>query len=87
MVFKKDVLKKVRFQALNSGEDVQFQKDCLKQRLTLYSGSPDDYVLIRYQDNHHHSWQVLDETFQKHCKPLAVTNSFEEYVWEGGRAK
>ncbi|MEY2194315.1 glycosyltransferase family 2 protein [Neobacillus sp. BF23-41] len=85
LVFKKDVLVKVQFQALNSGEDVQFQKDCLNQKLTLYSGSLDDYVLIRYQENHQHSWLVLDETFQKHCKRIVVTDSFEEYVWEGGR--
>ncbi|MEH7375147.1 glycosyltransferase [Neobacillus drentensis] len=85
LVFKKDVLVKVQFHALNSGEDVQFQKDCLNQKLTLYSGSLDDYVLIRYQENHQHSWLVLDETFQKHCKRIVVTDSFEEYVWEGGR--
>lgn len=85
LVFKKEVLEKVQFQALNSGEDVQFQKECLNQKLSLYSGSIHDYVLIRYQEEHQHSWQVLDETFQKQCKRLAVTDSFEEYVWEGGR--
>ncbi|MEH7309157.1 glycosyltransferase [Neobacillus drentensis] len=87
LVFKKDVLEKVQFQALNNGEDVQFQKDCLSQKLSLYSGSLNDYVLIRYQENHHHSWQVLDEIFQKHCKQIAVTDAFEEYVWEGGGSR
>jgi glycosyltransferase involved in cell wall biosynthesis len=86
LVFKKDVLEKVQFQALNSGEDVQFQKDCQSQKLLLYSGSLNDYVLIRYQVNHQHSWQVPDETFQKHCKRVAVTEAFEEYVWLGGRS-
>ncbi|MDF2789081.1 MAG: glycosyl transferase family 2 [Neobacillus sp.] len=84
LVFKKEVLEKVQFHALNSGEDVQFQKDCLDQKLSLYSGSLNNYVLIRYQVEHRHSWQILDETFQKHCKPIAVTDSFEEYVREGG---
>lgn len=85
LVFKKEVLKGVQFQALNSGEDVQFQKDCLDDRkLSLYSGSVHDYVLIRYQEGHKHSWQVLNETFQKQCKRVVVTDSFEEYVWEGG---
>jgi hypothetical protein len=84
LVFKKNVLEKVQFHALNSGEDVQFQKDCFDQKLSLYSGSFQDYVLIRYQESHRHSWQVHDETFQKHCKPIAMTDSFEEHVWEGG---
>ncbi|MBV7504077.1 glycosyltransferase [Bacillus sp. sid0103] len=85
LVFNKEVLEKVQFKALNSGEDVQFQKDCLDRKISLYSGSVHDYVLIRYLEGHQHSWQVLDETFQKQCKRIAVTDSFEEYVWEGGR--
>ncbi|MDR7240810.1 cellulose synthase/poly-beta-1,6-N-acetylglucosamine synthase-like glycosyltransferase [Neobacillus drentensis] len=85
LVFKKKVLEKVQFQPLNSGEDIQFQKDCLDQKLSLYSGSFHDYVSIRYSVGHHHTWQVPDETLKKHCQPIAVTNSFEEFVWEGGR--
>lgn len=84
LVFKKQVLEKVRFRKLNSGEDVQFQLDCLGQRLALYSGSFHDYVLIRYEAQHQHSWKVADEAFQKHCRRIAVTDSFEEYVWKGG---
>lgn len=86
LVFKKEVLKKVKFQALNSGEDIQFQKDCLDQKLSLYSGSFHDYVSIRYPEGHHHSWKILDETFKKHCERIAVTDSFEEYVWKRGRS-
>lgn len=83
LVFKKEVLEKVQFQELNSGEDVQFQKDCLDQKISLYSGSFLDYVLIRYDENHQHSWEVADEAFQKKCKTIAVTDSFEEYVRKG----
>lgn len=85
LVFKKEILEKVQFQALNSGEDIQFQKDCLDRKISLYSGSINDYVLIRYLEDHQHSWQVVDETFQRQCKRIAMTDSFEEYVWEGGK--
>jgi hypothetical protein len=84
LVFKKEVLEKVQFQALNNGEDVQFQKDCLDQKLLLYSGSLHDYVLIRYPESHQHAWRVLDDTFQKQCRRIAVTDKFEEYVHAGG---
>ncbi|WP_413306939.1 glycosyltransferase [Bacillus sp. 1P10SD] len=85
LVFKKEVFKQVEFQHLNSGEDIQFQQDCLDQRYPLYSGSFHDYVLLRYEDDHHHSWQVENRAFQKHCKPLLVTERFEEYIEKGGR--
>ena len=84
LVFKKEVLEKAPFQALNNGEDIQFQKDCLDQKLSLYSGSLHDYVLIRYPESHQHSWRVLDETFQKQCRRIAVTDTFEKYVRDGG---
>ncbi|MEH7331172.1 glycosyltransferase [Neobacillus drentensis] len=85
LVFKREVLEKVSFRKLNSGEDVQFQKDCLDQRISLYSGGFHDYVLIRYEENHRHTWGIMDETFQKQCKRIAVTDSFENFVRDGGK--
>ncbi|WP_053601517.1 glycosyltransferase [Bacillus sp. FJAT-18017] len=84
LVIKREVFGKVMFRSVNHGEDIQFQKDCLDQKITLYSGSFYDYVLIRYEENHQHSWQVNDEIFQKQCKSIAVTKTFEEFVWKRG---
>ncbi|TGA98718.1 glycosyltransferase [Sporolactobacillus shoreae] len=77
LIFKKDVLKKVPFAPLNKGEDLQFQKDCLRQGLSLFSSDPYDYALLRYDSKHHqHSWDTDNQIFQKHCQLIAVTDSF-----------
>ncbi|MFF2446620.1 glycosyltransferase family 2 protein [Neobacillus sp. NPDC058068] len=80
LVFKKEVLENVQFPHLNSGEDVHFQQECLDKRIPLYSGGYHDYVLIRYGEEHEHSWRVSEERFQKQCKKVAVTDSFEKFV-------
>ena len=80
LIFKKEVWEKVPFRPLNVGEDAQFQKDCLARNISLYSGSFQDYVLIRYQEGHQHSWKVDDGAFQKRCQRIAVTEAFEDYV-------
>ncbi|WP_157800151.1 glycosyltransferase [Sporolactobacillus pectinivorans] len=81
LIFKKDVLKKVHFAHLNKGEDLQFQKDCLHQGLSLFSSDPYDYVLFRYDPKHHqHSWETDNQIFQQHCQLISVTESFENLI-------
>lgn len=80
LIFKKKVIEKVQFSKVNLGEDVEFQKDCLNQNLSLYSGDVYDYALIRYENDHQHSWKVNNEKFQDHCKKIAITKSLDDYV-------
>jgi glycosyltransferase involved in cell wall biosynthesis len=84
LVFRKKVWDAVRFRPLNVGEDTWFQRDCLKARISLYSGGIYQYCLIRYGEGHGHSWQALDEAFQRRCRPVGVTLDFENVV-EGPR--
>ncbi|EST11873.1 glycosyltransferase [Sporolactobacillus laevolacticus] len=81
LIFKKAVLKKVPFARLNKGEDLQFQKDCLQQGLSLFSSDPYDYVLFRYDPKHHqHSWNIDNQIFQRYCQLISVTESFEGLI-------
>ncbi|WP_052342749.1 glycosyltransferase [Bacillus sp. EB01] len=82
LVLKRQVMEKVQFQELNTGEDVQFQKDCFDQKISLYSGKYYDYVLIRYEDHHQHSWKIDNQTFQKECIKIGLTENFEEVILE-----
>ncbi|WP_052948608.1 glycosyltransferase [Mesobacillus campisalis] len=84
LVIKREVLEKVKFRKLNRSEDIHFQKDCLEQKITLYSGGYQDYVLIRYEEKHGHSWKIHDKSFKKYCKKIAIVDEFEEYVWVKG---
>lgn len=84
LVFQKKVWEQVPFRALNVGEDVCFQQDCIKRGIKRYSGSYEDFVAIRYSREHQHTWRVDEKEFKKQCKIVAVTDTFEEYVWKGG---
>ncbi|WEG10999.1 glycosyltransferase [Pullulanibacillus sp. KACC 23026] len=55
LVFKKAILKKVRFPHVNVGEDSLFQQACFQQNMKMYSLSKSNYVYIRYQETGHHT--------------------------------
>ncbi|WP_026038997.1 glycosyltransferase [Sporolactobacillus vineae] len=81
LVFKKEVLKIVPFSQLNLGEDLKFQKDCLRQGLSVFSTDPYDYVLIRYKSKQHqHTWNADPRLFQKNSHLIAVTNDFDDLI-------
>ncbi|MDP4084397.1 MAG: glycosyltransferase family A protein [Bacillota bacterium] len=84
LMFKKEILKTVQFAPINLGEDIQFQIDCLRRRIPLYSGSRYDYTMIRFLSEHLHTWQVDDQKFQSHCIKIAETESFETYISSAG---
>jgi hypothetical protein len=85
LMFKKEILNKVNFAPINLGEDIQFQMDCLKNKIPLYSGSRFDYVMIRHPYEHLHTWQVDEDKFQSHCTKIADTDSFEKYILMEGK--
>ena len=80
LCFQKEVWECVPFRKLNTGEDTEFQRDCLRQDIRLYSGGFQDFAVIRYGEEHGHTWKVEDETFMNHCRKMAVTETFEDFV-------
>jgi glycosyltransferase involved in cell wall biosynthesis len=80
LCFQKGVWECVPFRKLNTGEDIQFQRDCLRHDIRLYSGGFQDFAVIRYGEEHGHTWKVDDETFMNHCRRMAVTENFEDIV-------
>lgn len=85
LLFKKEVWEQVGFRSLNTGEDVEFQRDCLNDGFKLYSGSCYDFAAIRYGSGHKHTWAVPDEVFRKHSRPIAFVEDYGKYVREGWR--
>jgi hypothetical protein len=85
LLFKKEILNMVKFAPINLGEDIQFQIECLRNKIPLYSGNRYDYVMIRRPNEHLHTWQVDDLKFQSHCTKIADTDSFEKYILKEGK--
>ncbi|URN94069.1 MAG: glycosyltransferase family 2 protein [Candidatus Pristimantibacillus lignocellulolyticus] len=80
ILFRKKILKNVRFSNLTVGEDVKFLKDCSKKGYRIYATTPTNYVYIRRKNKSTHTWQVNDNEFLHGGKPVAVTTNFRQYA-------
>jgi len=79
-LFRKKILKHVRFSDLTICEDVKFLRDCAKKGYTIYATSPYNYVYIRRKNKRTHTWRVGDHRFLTGSQPVAVTNHFRRYA-------
>lgn len=80
LLFRKKVLKNVRFSNLSLGEDVKFLRDCTRKGYAIYATSPYNYVYIRRKDKRTHTWQVSDRRFLIGSRPVAVTKHFRRFA-------
>ncbi|GGA34301.1 glycosyltransferase [Paenibacillus physcomitrellae] len=76
ILFRRNVLKHVRFSDLSLGEDVKFLQDCTRKGYPIYATTPYNYVYIRRKDKSTHTWRVGDHRFLKGSQPVAVTKHF-----------
>lgn len=79
-MFRRKVLKKVRFPDLSLCEDVKFLRDCSKKGYTIYATSPYNYVYIRRKNKKTHTWQVGDHVFLNGSQPVAKTRQFKRFA-------
>lgn len=80
LLFRKKVLKNVRFSNLSLGEDVKFLRDCTRKGYAIYATSPNNYVYIRRKDKRTHTWRVGDHRFLIGSRPVAVTKHFRRFA-------
>ena len=79
-MFRRSILKKVRFSDTSLGEDVKFLKDCASHGYSIYATSPYNYVYIRRKNKSTHTWQVDDQKFINGGLLLAETDNVLPYV-------
>jgi glycosyltransferase involved in cell wall biosynthesis len=80
IMFRRNILKRVRFSDLSLGEDVKFLRDCTRKGYRIYATSPYNYVYIRRKNKRNHTWKVSDRRFLTDSRPVAVTNRFRRYA-------
>lgn len=78
LLFRRSILKNVRFSDITLGEDVKFLRDCAEKGYTIYATSPFNYVYIRRKDKNSHTWQVGDQKFLEGGQPIAKTKDFRK---------
>lgn len=76
ILFRRSILKHVRFSDITLGEDVRFLRDCAKHGYTIYSTSPYNYVYVRRKNKSTHTWQVSDKRFLEGSEPVTVTKHY-----------
>lgn len=76
ILFKKEVLRKVRFTDRSVGEDVTFLRQCRKKGFKTYATTPYNYVYHRRQNKKSHTWRADDEFYLRGSKLITVTDQF-----------
>jgi GT2 family glycosyltransferase len=80
LLFKREILKKVRFTDRSIGEDVTFLRQCRKKGFKTYATSPFNYVYHRRQNKQNHTWRADDQFYLEGSKRLAITEHFRPYA-------
>lgn len=76
LLFKRKVLKGVRFPDKSLGEDVAFLKKATQKGYKTYSTSPFNYVYIRRKNKQGHTWKASDQFYLRDCQPIAITDDY-----------
>jgi hypothetical protein len=76
LLFRRKVLKNIRFSDLSLGEDVKFLRDCSNKGYAIFATTPYNYVYIRRKNKSTHTWKVGDHRFLIGSQPVAVTKNF-----------
>ncbi|MFE6073789.1 glycosyltransferase [Paenibacillus sp. NPDC057886] len=80
LLFKREILKKVRFTDRSIGEDVTFLRQCRKKGFKTYATSPFNYVYHRRQNKQSHTWRADDHFYLEGSKRLAITEHFRPFA-------
>lgn len=80
LIFRKDVWTEVRFRNITSGEDSEFQSDCLARGYKIFSIDRFNYVTIRHPDTIEHTFVIDDLSYLAMGELVARTDDFRPHV-------
>jgi glycosyltransferase involved in cell wall biosynthesis len=78
LVFKKKVHEIVKFADQIKELDRVFSMDCVKSGFKVYSGTKDDFVYIRCDDEGQHTWKVPIDIIINVSQIIAYTRNFKD---------
>jgi hypothetical protein len=80
LTVKKPVLAQIQFPDKNRGEDTGFLDAAKAKGYRIYVGPVSDYVVVRHDNNRHHTWKINLNKWLRNCLELnpAKTIEFEE---------
>ncbi|MFC4100222.1 glycosyltransferase [Paenibacillus xanthanilyticus] len=80
LLFKRSVLRRIRFRDANRGECVRFCADAREAGYAVYAGSRHNFAAVRQADRMAHTWRVRDrKLLSQNVRKLKVTD-FRSFV-------
>lgn len=79
LIFKKEVLNKIKFKNKNLGEDIKFCKDAVKNGFKIYSTNIHHYLYMRYS-NKNHTWNISNENLINNCKIICKSENLNDLI-------
>ncbi|RTE09465.1 glycosyltransferase [Paenibacillus whitsoniae] len=76
ILFRRRVLRKVRFPDRSLGEDVAFLRAARSHGFKTYATTPFNYVYIRRKNKKSHTWRVQDDYYRNGGQMIGVTKDF-----------
>ncbi|PJI10473.1 MULTISPECIES: glycosyltransferase [Clostridium] len=80
LVMKKYIFDKVKFNRLNSGEDLDLIAQCNSLDFKIYSGDIFNYVYNRHKRIKYHSWKVSNLNLMLRSQKICRTNNYKQIV-------
>ncbi len=80
ILIKREILRKVKFQNLNSAEDTNFLIDCYMAGIKLYAADKYNYVCIRHKNLLDHTWRISSEGLMRISENFLVTKNFIPFI-------
>jgi glycosyltransferase involved in cell wall biosynthesis len=80
MVIDKRVFNRVRFKALDHGEDTEFQNNCNQHGIRMYSTNRFNYSCIRRARADTHTWRVEEDEYLRFCHIVDRMDDFRDAV-------
>lgn len=74
LMIKKKVFEKVKFRNLSIAEDANFLKDCVEEKIKIYSGDKYNYIYVRHKELKEHTWKIESKDLYKISKNLRYTD-------------
>lgn len=80
LFFHKKIYETVQFPKLNLGEDTVFLKQCVKNKLKLFSADKKHYVCLRSSQSDHHTWNVSNTALKRKSSIVCSTDDYKRII-------
>lgn len=80
MVINKRVFNRVRFKHISQGEDTDFQRNCNRLGIRMYSTNKYNFACVRRAQTYTHTWRVEEDEYLRYCQVIGQVDDFREVV-------